>query len=436
MEQFQETNCKYVKPISTPLRGEISVPADKSISHRAAMFGALVNGKIEIINFSTGADCHSTLKVLQCLGVNVQFKSGNNLILNSSDNLKEPSDVLDAGNSGTTTRLLSGILAGQNFYSVITGDASLRSRPMARVIKPLTQMGAKIWARNNDTKAPISIKGGNLVSITYDSPIASAQIKSAILLAGLFAEGETVVTEPFMSRDHTERMLSYLGANLTIEGIRVSIRQSVLIPKTISVPGDISSAAFFMVAGTIIPDSEIIIKNVGLNPTRTGIIDVLKLMGAEIEILNERIECAEEVGDIRISYSNLKGITIEKDIIPRIIDELPVIAVAATQAEGITVVKGAEDLRHKESDRIKAVVTELKKLGANIRETEDGFIIEGKTKLRGDCILNTYHDHRIAMSGYIAGLIADSPVTVNEFHWVNVSFPEFVNTFDKLMVND
>jgi len=426
-------NTKKVTPINKPLKGNFKVPSDKSISHRAAMFASLVKEPVLISNFSLGADCMSTLGVLENLGVKIEFQSKNSLIIDNKEGFKEPKNILDAGNSGTTIRLMSGILAGQDFYCVMTGDESLRKRPMARVINPLKEMGANIWARDNDTKAPVSIKGGKLQGINYNSLVASAQIKSSILLAGLHAEGITTVTEPVKSRNHTERMLEYLNANIMEQGTKVTIGASELVSKPVTIPGDISSAAFFLVAGAIIPDSEIIIQDVGLNPTRTGIIDVLKQMGAEIEILNQRVDCNEEIGDIKINYSNLKAITIDGEIIPRIIDEIPIIAVAATQAEGTTIIKGAEELRHKESDRIKAVYTELKKLGAEIEEQPDGLLIHGKTKLKGGCVLETYHDHRIAMSAYIAGLISDSPIEINEFHWVNISFPEFTGIFDKLI---
>ncbi|MEI8390060.1 MAG: 3-phosphoshikimate 1-carboxyvinyltransferase [bacterium] len=426
-------NTKIVTPVKKPLKGNFKVPSDKSISHRAAMFASLVKEPVLISNFSLGADCLSTLSVLEKLGVEIEFQSKNSLILSNKEGFKEPKNILDAGNSGTTIRLMSGILAGQDFCSVLTGDESLRKRPMARIINPLKQMGAIIKAEDNDTKAPVSIKGTKLLGINYNSPVASAQIKSCILLAGLHAEGITTVNEPVKSRDHTERMLEYLNANIREEGTSISIGRSQLVSKPVTIPGDISSAAFFLVAGAIVPDSEIIIQDVGLNTTRTGIIDVLQRMGAEIQILNQRIDCNEEIGDIKVNYSNLKAITIDSEIVPRIIDEIPVIAVAATQAEGTTIIKGAEELRHKESDRIKAVYTELKKLGAEIEEQPDGLIIHGKTKLKGGCILETYHDHRIAMSAYIAGLIADSPIEINEFHWVNISFPEFTSLFEKLI---
>ena len=394
--------------------------------------GALTYGEIHIENFSHGADCRNTLNVSENLGVEINFQSTKNLILSNKNKFKKPAKILDAGNSGTTMRLMTGLLSAQSFESIITGDESLKKRPMGRIIIPLRHMGAIINAEDNDTKAPIRIKGTNLSGIYYNSPVASAQVKSAILLAGLSADGETVVNEPCKSRDHTERLLKYLDADISVEGNKILIRKSELTPKPVKIPGDISSAAFFIVAGLIVPDSEITICDVGLNPTRTGIIDVLKSMGAEIKILNRKLECGEEAGDIKVGYSDLKGITIGKEMIPRLIDELPIIAVAATQAEGQTIVKGAEDLRHKESDRIRTICAELTKLGAEISETQDGFVIHGKTKLRGNCILETYHDHRIAMSGYIAGLIADKPVQINEFNWVNISFPEFVEIFEGL----
>ncbi len=425
-------NQKTVIPLKKPLKGKIKVPADKSISHRAAIFGALCKDKVLINNYSMGADCLSTLNVLKQLGVEINFLSQNTISLSNIDGFREPKKVLDAGNSGTTIRLMSGILAGLNFSSIITGDESLKKRPMSRIITPLKQMKANISAYDNDTKAPISIKGTKLEGIIYNSHISSAQVKSCILLAGLDADGKTVVREPFKSRDHTERLLSYLEADIQTKNNMVSVKKSRLVPKNICIPGDISSAAFFIVAACIIPDSELIIEDVGLNSTRTGIIDVMKQMGADIEILNQRIECNEEVGDIKVRYSKLKGITIGKEMIPRIIDELPIIAIAGTQAEGTTIVKEAEELRHKESDRIKAVCNELKKIGADIEEAEDGFVISGKSQLRGNCFMETYHDHRIAMSMYIAGLVCLNPIKINEFQWVNISFPQFIQVFEEL----
>ena len=425
-------NQKTVTPQAKPLRGTITVPADKSISHRAAMFAALTGQEVTINNYSLGADCMSTLEVLKQLGVEVKFTSKNNIIVHNKNGFQKPEDTLYAGNSGTTMRLMAGILAGQDFDSVISGDKSLNKRPMARVIKPLKQMGADITAEEGDTKAPIKINGKQLNSIMYNSPVASAQVKSCILLAGMHSEDKTVVNEPVVSRNHTERLLSHLGANIKINDTKVSIKKSELTAKPLTIPGDISSAAFFIVAASIVPDSDITIKNVGLNPTRTGIIDVMRKMGADITILNEKTECNEEVGDLRIKYAELKAIDIGKEMIPRIIDEIPIIAIAATQAEGTTIVREAEELRHKESDRIKAVCMELKKMGADIAEAIDGFVVGGKSQLRGNCVLETYHDHRIAMSEYVAALVCLAPVKINEFQWVNISFPEFTEIFEQI----
>ena len=327
-------------------------------------------------------------------------------------------------------RLMSGILAGQKFNSTLIGDESLSKRPMKRVIEPLALMGAKI--ESNEFKAPLKIYGQNLQPINYVSKLASAQVKSCILLAGLNIDGQTSFTEAYVSRNHTEIMLKYMGANISVNNTTVTIEKSELEPKTIEICGDISSAAYFIVAGLIVPSSKIILKNVGLNPTRTGIIEVAEKMGGNIEILDKRNISGEDVGDIQISYSNLNACTIEGEIIPRLIDELPVIAILATQAKGTTIIKDAQDLRNKESDRIKAVVTELKKIGADIEETPDGFIINGKTNLKGDTEVETYHDHRLAMSLYVAGLICEKPIAINGFEWVDISFPEFDKLFNSL----
>lgn len=409
---------------SNGLKGTVTIPADKSISHRSAMFSALTGGVVEIQNFSMGADCISTLNIIKTLGCEVEFKSEKHIRINAKNAFNKDMYDLDCGNSGTSMRLFSGILASREIEFRLFGDESLSKRPMKRVILPLELMGAKI--KHNDFKAPLLIKGTELFPIDYKSPIASAQVKSCILLAGLNTYGETKVTEPFVSRDHTEKMLKYFGADIQTDGTTTKITKSKLEPKNLSVCGDISSAAFFLTAGAIVPNSDIVIKNTGLNPTRTGIIDVLKQMDANIEILDKRTECNEEVGDVRIRTSELKGITIQGSIIPRLIDELPVIAVLATQAQGTTIVKDAGDLRNKESDRIKCLVTELLKIGANIQETEDGFIIEGKTKLKGGAQTQCYHDHRLAMSLYVAGLVCENSININEFQWVDISFPEFL----------
>jgi len=407
------------------LKGIIEIPSDKSISHRAAMFLALTNEEAVISNFSRGADCHSTLNIVEKLGCEVGFIAPNTVKIKSHFPFKGYENALDCGNSGTTMRLMSGILSGQNFESTLFGDNSLMNRPMKRVIEPLELMGAKI--SHTDYKAPLVISGTKLHAIDYNSRLASAQVKSCILLAGLNAEGTTTFTEPYKSRNHSELMLDYLGANIKVNSNSVSIEQSKLFARDITIPGDISSAAFFMAAACIVPDSDIVIKNVGLNPTRAGIIEVLQKMGANIEILAQNTICGEEVGDIRVKHSELQGIEISGEIIPRLIDELPVIAVLATQAEGTTTVKDAQDLRNKESDRIKCLVNELQKIGANIKETEDGFIIKGKSKLNGGASVECYHDHRLAMSLYVAGLVSENSVKINDFQWVDISFPEFLD---------
>ena len=412
------------------LSGEVVIPSDKSISHRAIMFSSLAKGKTLVKNFSKGADCHSTLKVFSSLGIEHKFLDEQTLEIVSDGILKAPSSDLDCGNSGTTMRLMSGILASRNFDSVLMGDESLSKRPMKRVIEPLSLMGAEI--SSNDNKAPLKIHGKNLQAIDYNSKLSSAQVKSCILLAGINTKGVTRYTEPFLSRNHTELMLEYLGADIKVNGTTTSITKSELEAKNIEIAGDISSAAFFIVAGLITPNSDIIIKNVGLNPTRTGILEVVEKMGGYVEILDKRLLGKEEVGDLRIKTSALKATTIEGDVIPKLIDEIPVIAVLATQAEGTTIIKDAQDLRNKESDRITATVRELKKIGADIEETPDGFIINGKKSLKGDAEIETYHDHRLAMSLYVAGLICEKSIKINEFQWVNISFPEFETLMNKL----
>lgn len=422
---------KIIKKAAKGLRGEVTIPSDKSISHRAVMFASLAKGRSVIRNFSNGQDPHSSLKLCSTLGVEYKFSNGE-LILTSSGHFNAPVSELDCGNSGTTMRLMTGILAGQSFNSVLKGDESLSKRPMKRVIEPLSLMGAEI--NSVDGHAPLLVNGSHLSGIKYTSKLASAQVKSCILLAGLFADGKTVFTEPYVSRNHTELMLKFMGADLKVSGTSVSIAKSSLNPIELDVCGDISSAAYFIAAGLIVPDSKIILKNVGLNPTRAGILEVVEKMGGNIRILDKREQAGEDVGDLEINYTEqLKGCVIEGDIIPRLIDELPVIAVLATQAEGETIVKDAGDLRNKESDRITAVVTELKKIGADIEEQNDGFVIFGKTCLSGGCEVETYHDHRLAMSLYVAGLVCKKPLQINAFEWVNISFPEFDNLFCKLM---
>ena len=429
---------KKVSTLDRHLHGEITIPADKSISHRAVMFSSLAKGTSIIRNFSDGQDPLTTLKIFNQLGIESDIKE-NEIIIKSTGKLKQNNLPLDCGNSGTTMRLVSGILAGQKFNSVLIGDESLSKRPMKRIIEPLTQMGAIIEA--NEYKAPLKITGQDLHAIDYTSQIASAQVKSCILLAGLGVgvnniegrNGITSVTEPYLSRNHTELMLKHMGANITTKGTKVSIQKSELAPIEIDICGDISSAAYFIVAALIVPNSKIILKNVGLNPTRTGILDVAQKMGANIKILDKKEVYGENVGDIQIEYSELNGCEISSEIIPRLIDEIPIIAVLATQANGQTIIKDAQDLRNKESDRITAIVTELKKLGANIEETPDGMIIRGKCNLLGDTEVETYHDHRLAMSLYVAGLICEKEILINGFEWVNISFPTFEELFNKLI---
>lgn len=413
------------------LKGSIIIPPDKSISHRAAMFAALTKGVVNIKNFSKGADCHSTLKIVQQLGCEVKFHTDMDLTINAKNALHTPSSDLDCGNSGTTMRMMSGILAGQPFDCTLFGDVSLSKRPMKRVILPLTEMGAKF--SHNDYKAPLKITGGKLHAITYNSPLASAQVKSAVLLAGMFADGITTVNEPYQSRNHTELMLKYLEADIVENSLTsTSVRPCILTPKDMEVCGDISSAAFFMVAAAIVKNSKVTIENVGINYTRSGIIDVFKKMGANIELLNERVVSGEPVADVKVSYSDLKAVTIEGADIPRLIDEIPVIAVLATQAEGTTVIKDASDLRNKESDRISTIVSQLKSIGADIEERPDGMVINGKTPLKGGIEIDTHHDHRTAMSFYVAGLITEQPLLIKDFEWVNTSFPEFLSLMEKI----
>ncbi len=421
---------KNVKQLKSQLKGEITIPPDKSISHRAVMLASLAKGKSIVKNFSTGADCKSTLEVFKMLGIDIKFQSANTLEINGG-HLTPSFTPCCCGNSGTTMRLTAGILAGQKFDSVLTGDESLSKRPMSRIIKPLTLMGALI--DSVDGHAPLTIRGKSLAGIDYISQLASAQVKSCVLLAGLNASGVTTFEEPALSRDHTERMLKYMGADINVEGKRVSVRKSELAPKIIEVAGDISSAAFFIAAGLIVKGSDFVIKNVGINPARTGILDVVKRMGGEVEILNYRVVSGEDCADLRVRYTeNLKGCSIGGEDIPRLIDELPVIAVLASQAEGETFVSDASDLRNKESDRITCLVKELRKIGVDIDETPDGFIVRGKTLLTGGEELETHHDHRLAMSFYVAGLVCREEILINGFEWTNISFPEFEELFAKL----
>lgn len=421
------------------LRGTLTVPGDKSISHRAVMFGALAEGVTTIHGFLNGADCLSTIDCFRKMGVAIEEKEDEIFVHGKGlYGLQAPDAPLYVGNSGTTTRLISGILAGQTFSAVLSGDASLNSRPMNRVIDPLTRMGAEIASQNHDGCAPLTIQGTPLHGIHYDSPVASAQVKSCILLAGLYAEGETSVTEPALSRDHTERMLRSFGANIRQEGLTCTITPpATLHSQHIEVPGDISSAAFFLVAALISPDAKIIIKNVGINPTRAGILDVCQAMGANICCENLREEGGEPVADLYVQSSPLHGTVIEGKIIPTLIDELPVIALLACFARDETIIRDAHELRVKESDRIAIVSQNLQAMGADILPTDDGFIInsqEGRQTppvLHGatiDCAM----DHRIAMTFAIAGLNADGETCITDSECVDVSYPAFFEQLDDL----
>lgn len=408
---------------------EITVPGDKSISHRALMIGAIANGKTQIRNFLDSDDTSATMEILRAMGIEIERKE-NEVIVEGKGlyGLSEPEGVLDARNSGTTMRLLLGLLAAQSFYAVITGDESLRKRPMKRVIEPLSKMGSQFFGRQGGSLAPITVIGNqNLRPVTYRTPVASAQVKSAILLAGLYADGDTTVIEPTKSRDHTERMLRCFGTEVYEEGTSVTIHgiANKLEAKEIFVPGDISSAAFFIVAGLITKGSKLVIKDVGLNPTRTGILTALREMGGDISVVNERIINYEPVGDLIVRSSELKGIEIKSDTIPLLIDEIPILAVAASQASGKTSIRDAQELRYKETDRIRAIATELRRLGVEIEERQDGFDVVGRQEIKGNCTCESYKDHRIAMSLAIAGLIAQEPIEINDFECVNISFPNF-----------
>jgi 3-phosphoshikimate 1-carboxyvinyltransferase len=418
---------KIIEP-TRRLRGEVTVPGDKSISHRAVMFGSLAEGETRVRGFLPGADCLSTVDCFRKLGVGIEVLTSTELVVHGVGlhGLQEPTDLLDVGNSGTTARLMLGILAGQPFHAVITGDSSIRRRPMARVSVPLREMGAKIDGREDGRLAPLSVRGKRLQAMHYDMPVASAQVKSAVLLAGLFADGTTSVRETEATRDHTERMLRAFGVDVRVEDNVVSVAgDSKLRATDIDVPGDISSAAFLLVAAAILPGSDVTIRNVGVNPTRTGILDVLREMGADIELQNERESGGEPIADLRVRGGELRGVQVGGAIIPRLIDEVPVLAVAATQAEGVTEIRDAAELTVKESNRIATTANELRKFGAQVEELEDGLRIIGRAKLQGGAQIDTYHDHRIAMAMAVAGLVAEGPTTIDDWEAVDVSFPGF-----------
>ncbi|MBI4209410.1 MAG: 3-phosphoshikimate 1-carboxyvinyltransferase [Deltaproteobacteria bacterium] len=422
-----------VRPPSK-IRGELKPPGDKSISHRAVLLGSVAQGKSTVQGLVFGEDLLSSIHAMEALGVSIETKKGNLIIEGKGwEGLAEPQQVLDAGNSGTTTRLLLGILSGRPFSAVLTGDASLRSRPMRRVVEPLSQMGAHFIGRGEGDRLPLAIQGGSLRGIRFVSPVPSAQLKSALLLAGLQAKGETLVEEETLSRDHTERMLSEMGVSVTREGNRIQVRGgSSLKGTSLKIPADPSSAAFFVVAALLIPGSRIRIKEVCVNPTRTGLLEVLREMGGKIQRINEKTLSGEPVADLIVESSPLKGVSIDPKGIPSMIDEFPILCVAAACAEGMTTLRGASELRYKESDRIRTLAQELHKMGVRVREFEDGLEIQGGIPLKG-AHCQSYGDHRVAMAMTIAGLVAKGKTTVHETDCVATSYPDFWQDLQRLV---
>ena len=413
---------------STELKGTLSVPGDKSISHRSLILNAIAEGEAKVTGLSGGDDVLSTMRCLQAMGVSIESGSeeGSFTVTGFGPTLREPTDILDAGNSGTTMRLLSGLLASQPFVSVLTGDGSLRTRPMGRIVQPLKQMGAQVMGRSDDTLAPLVFRGGDLRGIEYTMPVASAQVKSCIMLAGMFAGQDTILHQPALSRDHTERMLTAMGAFVQADGLDLIVRSGPLRSVDIAVPGDISSAAFWLVLGLCHPNTRVLVRGIGLNPSRTGIMEALQAMGAgaNLSLVDQRMEGGEPVADLLVTSGNLTGVEIGGDLIPRILDELPVLAVAACFASGTTVIRDAAELRVKESDRINTTVAELSRLGARIEEREDGMVIHGTGNLQG-AICRSWGDHRLAMSLGVAGLLASGETVVQDADAATVSYPQF-----------
>ncbi|MEK6713447.1 MAG: 3-phosphoshikimate 1-carboxyvinyltransferase [Nitrospirota bacterium] len=424
-----------VQPVKR-LHGEMQVQGDKSVSHRAIILGSIAKGVTTVTNFLPSDDCMATMNAFRAMGTSIDDINESTVKIEGKNlyGLTEPADVMDMGNSGTSARLLCGLLAGQQFFSVMTGDSSLRRRPMKRVAGPLRNMGANILGRRDGDLLPLAIKGGELQGIHHRLPVASAQVKSALLLAGLYARGKTAVEEIPQSRDHTERMLRYFGINLEKAGNVLTIESGQkLIASDVNVPGDISSAAFFMVGASIVNSSEVVVRDVGLNRTRTGIIDVLKQMGANIEIIDLRDVSGEPVGDVRIKYAPLKGTVISGSIIPRLVDELPVICIAAAVAEGETLIKDAAELRVKESDRIAVMAECLSSMSVDVETFDDGMRITGKKKLKGT-VCHSHGDHRIAMSMAIAGLVAEGEMVIEDTECIKTSFPRFEEMLRKISV--
>ncbi len=415
---------------SSALRGRVRVPGDKSISHRALLLAAIAEGTSRVENFLPAADCLTTLHAVRALGIEVKERSPTALVVHGQglDGLQEPNDVLDCSRSGTTMRLLSGILAGQPFLSVLTGSPQLRHRPMGRIVEPLRRMGARVLGRDGGQRPPLVLQGGNLSGIDYTLPVASAQVKSALLLAGLYADGPTTLREPGPARDHTERMLIAMGCKLQIANCKLRILSTERLQgMDVTVPGDFSSAAFLIVAGALLPGSEITVEGVGVNPTRTGLLDVLWAMGADVTLQNERTVSGEPVADLTVRASGLRGAKVGGDVVVRMIDEFPVLAVAATQAQGETLVRDAAELRVKETDRIATTAEELGRLGAEIEPRPDGFLVRGPTPLRG-AVVCSHGDHRLAMALAVAGLIAKGEVVIDNTACINDSFPGFETT--------
>lgn len=422
---------KFTKSI--PLKGELKVPGDKSISHRGVMLGSLAQGTTAVTNFLEGADCLSTINCFRSMGIDISRTEKEILIHGKGlHGLSAPSSCLDVGNSGTTMRLLSGILAGQRFSSELTGDASIRKRPMTRVIAPLSLMGGCVESLSGNGLAPLRITGRPLKGMHYQSPVSSAQVKSCVLLAGLYADGQTSVTEPFLSRNHSELMLRSFGAKISSKGTTATVEpEPILIGQKVEVPGDISSAAYFIAAALLIPGSELLIQNVGINPTRDGILKVCASMGAKIEILNSHTCCGEEVADLLVRHSSLKGTVIEGALIPTLIDELPVLSVLAAFAEGTTIIRDAQELKVKESNRLDIMVHHLTAMGADVEPTEDGMIITGGKPLHGG-VLDSYLDHRIAMAFAVAGMAAEGETEITRADCVDISYPDFYKDLEKL----
>ncbi len=426
----------HVEKASRSLTGAVRVPGDKSISHRAIMLGSVADGPTRIHGFLVAEDCLRTVDCFRKMGIAISQPSADEMVVEGQgwEGLREPDSILDVGNSGTTIRLLLGILAGSSFHSVLQGDASIARRPMKRVVEPLRAMGAHIDGRQAGNYAPLAIRGGSLSGIQFSSPVASAQVKSAILLAGLQASGKTTIHEPYLSRDHTERMLAAFGVAVQKQNTTTTINgmQRLQGGVHLRVPGDISSAAYFLVAASLVKGSSLFLKEVGINPTRTGILDVLQAMGGKVEILNRQSWGEEPVADLHVHASELQATIIEGDLIPRLIDEIPVIAVLATQAEGTTIIRDAQELRVKETDRIATVSRFLKDMGARVEATADGMIIHGPTPLQGTTV-DTCGDHRIGMAAYVAGLIASGSTRIHGAEAINISFPGFAERFDQLL---